>query len=123
MEKANLFLKEKYLPTHNARFAVKPASDDSAFVPWLDSNLNLDEILCIQETRIVNKDNTVSYKNRKLQIQPNQFRNHYVKKRVTVHENENGDVKLYFGPRCLGKYPGKIEAGNERAVAKELALA
>ena len=48
IEEANRFLKEVYLPQHNARFQVTPEADGSAFVPFAGA---LDDILCIQEER------------------------------------------------------------------------
>jgi hypothetical protein len=39
-EKANQFLKEKYLPAHNYRFAVKPRQKETAFV-WGDMTLKV----------------------------------------------------------------------------------
>lgn len=61
MHKANQFLKEVYWPKHNARFSVTQESKESAFVPWIDTRFSLKDILCIQEKRVVNKDNTISY--------------------------------------------------------------
>lgn len=65
---ANRFLKKEFVPEFNACFTVKPQEELSAFVPWKKSHLNLDDILCYQEQRTVNKDNTVSYKGKILQI-------------------------------------------------------
>ena len=50
-EAANAFLREVYLPAHNARFAVLPAGEGSAFTPI--PGVDLDEILCMQEERQV----------------------------------------------------------------------
>ena len=60
MEAANAFIRDVYLPAHNARFAVPPAGQGSGFtlVPGVD----LDEILCVQEERQVGNDNCVSYR-------------------------------------------------------------
>ncbi len=56
MAAANRFLKEVYLPAHNARFA-RPAEDTgSAFVPFAG---NLADKLCVQVDRVVGNDNTV----------------------------------------------------------------
>ena len=53
MAAANRFLKEDFLPAHNARFA-RPAEDTgSAFVPFAG---NLADILCVQEDRVVGND-------------------------------------------------------------------
>ena len=66
IEAANAFIRNVYLPAHNARFAVDPAGEGSAFtaVPGVD----LAEILCVQEERQVGNDNCVSYRTLKLQI-------------------------------------------------------
>ena len=45
---ANRFLKEVYLPQHNARFATPAEGQGSAFVPFAGA---LDDILCVQEER------------------------------------------------------------------------
>ena len=55
---ANRFLKEVYLPQHNARFATPAEGQGSAFVPFAGA---LDDILCVQEERTVSNDNTVRY--------------------------------------------------------------
>ena len=60
VEAANAFIREIYLPAHNARFAVEPAHAGSAFVPI--QGVELDEILCLQEERQVINDNCVSYR-------------------------------------------------------------
>jgi transposase len=104
MVKANQFLKEKYLPGHNYRFTVKAKYEEVAFVPWMKGNIHLEDILCLQEARMVNKDNTVSYRNKALQIPKDYHRHHYVKKTVTVHEYADEQMSVFLGPRCLGRY-------------------
>ncbi len=59
------FLRDIYLPRHNARFAVPAESEGSAFVPVAGT---LADTLCIQEERTVHNDNTVRYKRLVLQI-------------------------------------------------------
>ena len=54
---ANRFLRETYLPAHNARFAVAPAEGGSAFVPVAEAQWR--DVLCFQEERVVAPDNTV----------------------------------------------------------------
>ncbi|MCP4244409.1 MAG: ISNCY family transposase [bacterium] len=101
MAAANRFLKEVYLPAHNARFA-RPAEDTgSAFVPFTG---NLADILCVHEERVVGNDNTVRYKGRSLQIPADRHRHHYVKARVRVHEYPDGALAVFHGPRCLARY-------------------
>ena len=77
IEAANAFIRDRYLPAHNARFAVEPAGEGSAFTPI--PGVDLDEILCVQEERQVGNDNCVSYRTLKLQIPESPMRPHFVK--------------------------------------------
>jgi hypothetical protein len=88
VEAANTFIREVYLPEHNARFAVPPAGEGSAFTPI--PGVDLDEILCVQEERQVGNDNCVSYRTLKLQIPESPMRPHFVKARVRVHLYPDG---------------------------------
>ncbi|HME85076.1 MAG TPA: ISNCY family transposase, partial [Roseiarcus sp.] len=102
IEPANAFIREVYLPAHNARFAVPQAQPGSAFTPI--PGVDLDEILCVQEERQVMNDNCVSYRTLKLQIPPSPMRAHFVKARVKVHVYPDGSHALFHGPRCIGRY-------------------
>ena len=97
---ANRFLKEVYLPQHNARFALPAEDQGSAFVSFAGA---LDDILCIQEERTVANDNTVR-KRRVLQLPADRHRRHYVKATVRVHEYPDGTLAVFHGPRCLARY-------------------
>ena len=98
---ANRFLKEVFLPLHNARFAVAPEDEGSASVPFAGA---LDDILCVQEERTVSNDNTVRYKRWVLQLPADRHRRHYVKAPVRVHEYPDGSLAVFHGPRCLARY-------------------
>ena len=50
MAGANRFLKEVFLPQHNARLATPAEDQGTAFVPFTGA---LDDILCIHEERTV----------------------------------------------------------------------
>ena len=102
VEAANAFIREVYLPEHNARFAVDPAGEGSAFTPI--PGVDLDEILCVEEERQVSQDNCVSYRTLKLQIPESPMRPHFVKARVKVHVYPDGSHALFHGPRCIGRY-------------------
>ena len=115
-EAANRFLAEVYLPRHNARFARAADDAGSAFVPFAG---NLEDILCIQEERVVGNDNTVRYKNRTLQIPADRHRHHYVKVTVRVHEYPDGGLALFHGPRRLAVYSagGTLIGSTDRQAA------
>lgn len=102
-EQANIFLKKTFIPAFNARFAVAAEEPDSAFMPWI--GVGLENVLCIQEERVVNNDNTVHYKRITLQIPADKHRHHYVKCTVRVHEYTDGSLAVFHGPRKLADYP------------------
>jgi hypothetical protein len=77
VEAANRFLREVYLPEHNARFAVPPERPETAFVA--DASGVHRDLLCVQEERVVGNDNTVRYRGLALQIPPRPIRPHFVK--------------------------------------------
>ena len=103
MDTANDYLKDKYMPAFNDEFSVKPTMEARAFVQWFGGSL--DDILCEQYERTVNKDNTVSFEGRSLQIPGDAFRNHYVKTRVRVHRYIDGSLAIFHGPRKLAEFP------------------
>ena len=116
MEAANRFLADVYLPRHNACFARTPEDAAAAFVPFAG---NIEDILCIQEERVVGNDNTVRYKNRTLQIPADRHRHHYVKATVRVHEYPDGGLAVFHGPRRLASYSadGTLAGGSDRQAA------
>jgi hypothetical protein len=101
MDEANRFLRDVYLPEHNARFARSPEETGSAFVSFAGT---LEDILCVQEDRVVGNDNTVRYKGRVLQIPEQRHRHHYVKARVRIHQYPDGTLAVFHGPRRLARY-------------------
>ncbi len=115
---ANQFIREIYLPRHNARFAKPPALAESAFVA-ADPTL-LAETLCIEEERIVARDNTVVYGRRRLQLPASPTRAHYVKAAVKVREYPDGTLAVFHGPRRLARYDAAgqaLETSKLRAAA------
>lgn len=99
---ANRYLRERFLPDYNARFAVPAAETGSAFIP--DAGRPLADVLCIQEDRQVGRDNCVQWNGRALQIPPQPHRHHYVKATVRVHEYPDGSLAIFDGPSCLARF-------------------
>jgi transposase len=108
MGAANDWIRDVYLPDHNARFARPPAVAESAFVKVADSAA-LKETLCVQEERVVDRDNTVSWGRQSLQIPESPLRPHFVKARVRVHEYPDGALAVFHGPRCIARYNAQGE--------------
>jgi transposase len=112
MAQANRFLREVYLPAHNARFAVAPEEPGTAFVAWVGAGLA--DILSIQEERSVSNDNCVRYKRLTLQIPEDRHRRHYVKAKVKVHQYHDGQLAIFHGPRCLARYDKEGDLLNQQ---------
>ena len=102
MAAANRYLTEQFLPQYNERFMVRAPEPGTAFIPWVGTHLA--EILCVQDERVVAKDNTVRYQGLSLQIPQDPHRFHYVKVTVRVHEYPDGTLGVFHGPRCLARY-------------------
>lgn len=107
---ANRFLRDRFVPDHNARFAVPAAEPGSAFVPYLGRPLA--DVLCVQEDRVVGADNCVSWHRRSLQIPPQRHRQHYVRATVRVHQYPDGSLAIFDGPRCLARFDHKGRADD-----------
>jgi hypothetical protein len=102
IEAANAFIREVYLPAHNARFAVNPAGDGSPFTPI--PGVDLDEILCVQEERQVMNDNCVSY--RTLNPRTADPGANAAPLRQGASQGPrypDGSHALFHGPRCIGR--------------------
>jgi hypothetical protein len=102
IEAANAFIREVYLPAHNARFATEPADAQSAFVPVAQAQWR--DILCVHEERVVAPDNTVAWNGRRLQIPPHPARAHFVRAKVRVHHYPDGEIAIFHGPRRLVRW-------------------
>jgi transposase len=108
IDAANRFIREVYLPEHNARFARAPQIAESAFVPLADPT-PLAEILCSEEERVVGRDNTIAHAGRRLQLPQSPVRAHYVRARVKLRQYPDGTLAVFHGPRRLGRYDAQGE--------------
>ena len=102
IEAANLWLREIYIPGHNAAFAVAAEQPGTGFVP--DRAGVWRQTLCVHEERTVGNDNTVMWRKRALQIPPSPLRPHFVKAKVRLHEDPDGKVSIFLGPHHLADY-------------------
>jgi transposase len=74
IEAANRYLKEQFVPDYNARFAVPAEEEGSAFIAY--AGRPLEDILCLQESRQVGRDNCVTWNGLSLQVPPQRHRHH-----------------------------------------------
>lgn len=65
----NKFLNEIFIPAYNRKFAVKPSKEGNVHKPLLkEEKENLNHIFSIQETRRINLDFTIQFKNNWYQL-------------------------------------------------------
>jgi hypothetical protein len=105
VDQANRFLRESYVAEFNRRFQLPAAQRGSAFVRRVPGSLDL--IFALQFERTVNRDNTVSFQNLHLQIEPVGWRATLAGCMVIVHQHLDGTLSLTHGPRLLGRYNGE----------------
>ena len=119
VEAANRFLDRTYMAEFNRRFQVAAEQPGTAFLPL--GAQDLDRIFSLHHERVVNRDNTVQFENRCLQIEPVRWRGTLSGCAVTVRQHLDGDLSLSYGPHLLGRYPGHhtaIRAPSRQAVEK-----
>jgi hypothetical protein len=117
LEAANRFLREHYISEFNTRFQVPAAQRGSAFVRR--SSRDLDLIFALQFERTVNRDNTVSIQNLRLQIEPVRWRATLAGCTVTVHQHLDGTFTITHGPHRLGRYSAEgVSLENEKIGAR-----
>lgn len=114
LQAANRFIQTKYIKEHNKQFKCKPEQPGSAFL-FLPPSVNLNKVFCRKHQRTVNKDNTISFNHRILQIGQSTLRVSFAKCKVTVYEHLDNSVTLAFGPHELGYY---LPKDNEYILSK-----
>ena len=113
VEQANHFLRKSYLREFNRKFAVPASEAGTAFVPT--QRQDLDRVFAIQYQRVVNRDNTVSWANRILQIDKTSWRASLAGCRVIVYEHLDGTVSVGYGPHTVGRFTAEGKALRPRA--------
>lgn len=94
IDQANKVL-AKYLPWHNRRFGVPAGQPGTAYRPTPPGFIS-EEVFCLKHRRTVGLDNVVRFKGSRLQIQPGIDRPSYARARVTVHEQFDGSLAVYY---------------------------
>lgn len=96
---ANVFLDTTYLPDHNQRFAVAPASAEN-FHRRVPSRTTLDRVFQLEETRVLSNDWVVRYDTRYLQV-TRQSGHAPARSTVLVREARDGALELRYRGRLM----------------------
>jgi transposase len=123
METANAFLAE-FREDYNRRFAVLPRSSHNAHRPLLKAD-HLDLILTHQETRSLSKNLTVQFKHVIYQIQSKRPGYALRNAKVTVCENDQGEVTILYKNKPLSytlyhKSPHQAEVVDTKSLDRQV---
>ena len=102
LQAANEFLCAQYVAEFNRKFQVPAAQRGSAFLPCPRKDLDL--IFSLLFERTVDRDNTISFHNLVLQIEPVGWRGTMAGCKVTVHQHLDATLTLTIGTRRIGHY-------------------
>ena len=96
---ANGFLEHTYLPEHNRRFAVAPASVED-FHRRVPSRTTLDRVFQLEEQRVLSNDWVVRYETRYFQV-ARQSSQAPARSTVVVREARDGAIELRYRGRLM----------------------
>ena len=96
------------------------AERGNAFVSRTSRDLDL--ILSLQFERMVNRDNTVSFQNLTLQIEPVGWRSTLAGCNAVVHQHLDGTLSLTHGPHRVGHYTAQGAALTTTKTAAQRAV-
>jgi transposase len=99
---ANRYLRARFIPAFNAEFGRPPADPATAFAPL--GPVDLDQILCVEEERVVGRDNVVTTDRVALQLAKQPGRRSCAGLRVLVRRHLSGHHSIWYGTRCFGHY-------------------
>jgi len=99
---ANAYLRDIFLPQHNATFSHAPRDPDPAWVTV--GNLDLDQVLCHEEARVVGRDNTVTLDRVVLQVAKQPGRRTCAGLEVLVRRHLDGRHSVWRGAQRLGLF-------------------
>ena len=113
VDAANRYLRDVYLPQHNATFRRPPSIPPT---PSCRSAVDLDPILCQHDERVIAPDNTVVVGGRLLQIERQPGRRTCAGLRVVVRQHLDGRISVTRPPdRALDLHRG--DEGHRRTSA------
>src|SRR5205807_8670507 len=101
---ANQYLREHFLAAYNATVGRPPADPASAFVAL--GRVDLEQILCHEEERVVARDNTVRLDALIMPLAKQRGRRTCAGLHVLVRRHLEGHHSVWYGSRCVGRFYG-----------------
>ncbi len=100
MRQANALLEGSFLDELNRRYAVE-AQDSKDLHRALDAGLELEQVLCVQEQRVVGQDWCVRWRNRWLQIGKEHQSLHLPRRKVMIRQLADGRLLVEHKSQTL----------------------
>lgn len=123
IEDANIFLKDKFVPWYNNRYAVVPKSPNNCHRKLdISTGIKLKSIFAKHYVRRINNDFTVYYKSKYYQLEEIQPTTIFKGDRVLIEERLNNSIKIKHNGHYLNffKLPGKpLKVKSNPAVLTE----
>jgi hypothetical protein len=102
LDAANAYLRDVFVPHYNETFSRPPRDPDPAWVAVGD--VDLEQILCHEETRVVGQDNVVTFDAVALQVAKQPGRRTCAGLDVTVRRYLGGHYAIWRGTQRLGRF-------------------
>ena len=102
-EEMNRYLREIYLPAHNARFAKPPSNPADYHLPLkaVAGRLKPEDIWCREDSRQLSNDGVICYGSRKLQV--TERRDMPQRSKVLVRTTEDGSLRVIYRRLVAGE--------------------
>jgi len=121
LDRANRYIDECFLPSYNDEFGRAPTLPDSGFA--LLGGVDLEGILCHEETRTVLRDNTVTLEGVRLQIARQPGRSTCAGLSAVVRRHLDGTHTVWWGPKLLGRYSAQGRALSREPIVSAVTAA
>ena len=119
IEEANRYLEERFRPAYNIEFGRAPADPASAFVSF--GGADLDQILCFEEERVAQRDNTVGCDGVCLQVPKQKGRTTCAGLPLIVRRHLDGTYSVWRGAQKLASYNSQGRLCTLETAAKQAA--
>lgn len=106
IEDANRFLKDKFIPWYNSRYAVVPKSNNDCHRKLdISTGLKLKSIFAKHYIRGINNDFTVSYRSKYYQLKEIQPTTVFKGDKVLIEDRLNSTIKIKYKAHYLNFFP------------------
>ena len=110
VKSANAYLRKQLIGRMNRNFKGRAKEEGTAFTACRVGDL--DAVFSLQYERVVNKDNTIHYGGRLLQIPPVKWRSSLARCTVKVCEHMDGRISVRYGPQVVAWF--EADAGMDK---------